>query len=376
MTAIATPAPAAGATRPTAPEWNAILAPYRQSVTWKSAWQLANTLLPFVAGWALMAWSLGVGYWFTLLLAVPTAMLLVRMFMFQHDCGHGSFFRSRVANDVVGSVIGVLTLVPYTYWRKTHALHHAGSGDLEARGFGDIDTLTVREYLSRSPWQRVLYRAYRHPLTLLVVGPLWQFVIKHRWPVDAPRDWKREWASVHWTNLAIAALVALMVWLVGWRTFLLVQLPVTLLAGTLGVYLFYVQHQYEDTYWRYRETWDFHASALEGASHLTMPKVLQWFTASIGLHHIHHLASRIPNYNLQRAFDEVPALRDCITLPLHRSLATLRLTLWDEDTRTLLRFRDLRAVRARLAAALAPGEAVAPTKSSAVPPNWRAPSEG
>jgi omega-6 fatty acid desaturase (delta-12 desaturase) len=352
-------------------DWNALLAPYRVPVAWKSAWQLANTFVPFVAMWALMYWSLGVGYWLTLLLAVPTAMLVVRMFMFQHDCGHMSFFKSRRVNDIVGSLIGVLTLVPYTYWRKTHALHHAGSGDLEARGFGDIDTLTVREYLSRSRKQRAGYRFYRHPLTMLVLGPVWQFFIKHRWPSDAPRNWKREWASVHWTNVGIAAVIALMVWLVGWKAFLLIQLPVSLVAGTLGIYLFYVQHQYEDTYWRYHEAWDFHESALAGASHLTMPKVLQWFTASIGLHHIHHLSSRIPNYNLQRCFDDLAALRDVTTLSLPGSVHTLWLTLWDEDERKLVTFRDLPRIRRRLEAAQGDGMPVLATKPQAVPPNWR-----
>ncbi len=193
---------------------------------------------------------------------------------------------------------------PYGYWRKTHAIHHATSGNLDTRGFGDIDTLTVREYLSR-PWiKRVLYRLYRHPAVLLLIGPTYQFVIKHRFPLDTPRAWKREWASVHWTNAGLVAVLAVMWFTIGLDRFLLVQLPITLIAGSMGVFLFYVQHQYEDTYWRYRETWDYYAAGLEGASHFRLPAVLQWFTANIGLHHIHHLCSRIPNYHLQQCYDE------------------------------------------------------------------------
>ena len=348
-----------------------MLAPYRSPVLWRSIWQLTSTTALFVTSWLVMQWSLGVGYWLTLLLAVPTAMMVVRLFMLQHDCGHGSFFKSKDANTIVGSVLGVVTLVPYTYWRKTHAIHHATSGDLDGRDFGDIDTLTVREYLSRPRGKRLMYRIYRHWLVLLVVGPVWQFVIKHRLPLDIPRSWKREWASVHWTNVGLAAVVALMCWLVGWRTFLLVQVPVTLIAGAIGVYLFYVQHQYEDTYWRYREAWNYYASGLEGASHLVMPKLLQWWTANIGLHHIHHVASRIPNYRLQQCFDDNPVLQRVTTLTLPASVRTLWLTLWDEDERKLVGFRELRRIRERIGAELQAGVAVMATKPEAVPRSWR-----
>ena len=361
----------AGTTTPPSADWNALLAPYRKPELWRSVYQLVNTAVPFAALWVAMLWSLEIGYWLTLVLAVPAALLLVRMFMFQHDCGHGSFFRSKHANNAVGSVLGVMTLVPYAYWRKTHALHHTSSGNLDLRGFGDIDTLTVREYLSRSPLQRFLYRLYRHPIVLLVVGPLWQFVIKHRFPVDLPRDWKREWLSVNRTNLAILAVVVTLGLVVGWERFLLVQLPITLIAGSLGVYLFYVQHQYEDTYWRYREAWDYYEAGLEGASHLVMPKVLQWFTANIGLHHIHHVASRIPNYHLQRCYDENPALHDVTQLTLPKSFGTLWLTLWDEEAKQLIRFRDLKRIRERMSEGPADGEPIAPTKPEAVPHSWR-----
>jgi acyl-lipid omega-6 desaturase (Delta-12 desaturase) len=348
-----------------------LLAPYRGPVLQKSIWQLVNTSALFVLGWWAMLQSLEVGYWLTLLLAIPTAFMLTRLFMIQHDCGHGSFFDSRRANGAVGYVIGVLTLIPYTYWRKTHAIHHASSGDLDGREFGDIDTLTVKEYLSLPRSKRLMYRLYRHPLVLLIIGPTWQFILKHRLPLDIPMSWKKEWTSVHLTNVGIAVAVALMWWLVGIDRFLMVQLPVTLLTGAIGVYLFYVQHQYEDTYWRYREAWNYYASGMEGASHLVMPKILQWCTGNIGLHHIHHLASRIPNYRLQRCFDENPRLQTVTTLTLAGSVRTLWLTLWDEDEKRLVAFRDLRRIRERLARELEAGAAIVATKPQSIPATWR-----
>ena len=346
------------------------MAPYRRPRLRQSIIQIVDTAVPFAALWLAMLWSLEVGYWLTLLLSVPTSLLLVRLFILQHDCSHGSFFRSRAANATLGSILGVLTLVPFAYWRRTHALHHASSGNLDVRGFGDIDTLTVREYLSRPRLKRALYRLYRHPLVLLLIGPTYQFVVKHRWPFDMPRSWKREWASVHWTNLGIAAVVTV-VWLaVGIERFLLVQVPVTLISGSIGVYLFYVQHQYEDTYWRYKEAWDYYAAGLEGASLFVLPKVLQWFTGNIGLHHIHHVSPKIPNYNLQRCYDENPALHGVTRLTIGASIRTLWLTLWDEGERRLVRFRDLRAIRRRLAAER-DGGPIEPAKPDAVPKIWQ-----
>lgn len=290
--------------------------------------------------------SLQVGYWLTLLLAFPAAGLLLRMFIIQHDCGHGSFFRSQRVADTVGFCIGVLTLVPYSYWRRTHAIHHATSGDLDHRSFGDIETLTVQEYLQRRWLQRLGYRLYRHPFILLGLGPIFQFVLKHRFPVDIPRAWKREWASVHLTNAAMAGIVAILCLTIGWKSFLLVQIPITAISGAAGVFLFYAQHQYEDTYWRRAREWDFFDAGLQGSSHMVMNRVLQWFTGNIGLHHIHHIASKIPNYKLQRAFDDIPELQQATQLTLWESIKTLRLTLWDENQQTLVGFRDLKQLKA------------------------------
>lgn len=352
-------------------DWNKMLAPYREPHGWSSTWQLASTSVLLIVFWIAAYWALDVSYFLTLLLAIPAAFMVIRLFMLQHDCGHGSFYRSQNVNDTIGYVLSVVTLVPYTYWRKTHALHHATSGDLDGRDLGDIDTLTVREYLSR-PWhKRLMYRVYRNPLVLLLVGPAWQFILKHRLPLDIPRSWKREWTSVHLCNLGLAIVIALMWWLVGIERFLLVQLPITLIAGAIGVYLFYVQHQYEDTYWRYREAWNYYAAGLEGASHLVMPRLLQWCTANIGLHHIHHVSSRIPNYRLQRAFDENPPLQKVTRLTLPASVKTLWLTLWDEDERKLVGFRELKRIQQRLSAELQAGAAILATKPEAVPRSWK-----
>jgi omega-6 fatty acid desaturase (delta-12 desaturase) len=292
-----------------------------------------------------MQHSLQYGYWLTLLLAVPAAGLVVRLFMIQHDCGHGAFFRSRAANDMIGRMIGVLTLTPYAQWRKAHAIHHATSGNLDRRGIGDVDVLTVREYLALPPWRRLAYRLYRHPLVFFGIGPTYLFVLKHRFPLKLRRGRGEELASVMATNAAVAAAVVLGMALFGVGEFLLVQAPVTVLASSVGVWLFYVQHQFEHTYWRREAEWNFHVAALRGSSHYHLPAVLRWFTANIGLHHVHHLCSRIPNYRLGECLAANPALDGIGRLNFMESLKCVRLTLWDEAQKRLVSFRHLRERR-------------------------------
>jgi len=332
-------APTAAA--PSARSWNQILAPYKTAHLGKSLWQLGSTLALYVLNWWLMVESLEVGYWLTLLLALPASGLLTRLFIIQHDCGHGCFFRTPRANHAVGFALGVLTLTPYQYWRRTHALHHAGSGDLDRRDFGEIHTLTVREYQALSRWRRLGYRLYRNMFVMLVIGPFWQFVVKHRLPLDAPRDWKREWRSVMGTNLAIAGVLTLFALTLGLGRFALVHLPILVIGGALGVWLFYVQHQFEDTYWEEHPEWDFHRAGIDGSSFLDLPPVLHWFTGNIGYHHIHHLSSRIPNYSLRRCMEENPELGAVTRLSLLDGLRCGRLKLWDEESRRLVGFSEL-----------------------------------
>ncbi len=326
--------------------WNKILTPYMKSSYGKAIFQLVSTLALYALGWYLMYKSLAVSYWLTLLIAVPTTGLLVRLFIFQHDCGHGSFLPSRRANDAVGFILGVLMLTPYKYWRRTHAIHHGGSGDLDRRSFGDIETLTVDEYLALSPMRRLGYRVYRNLFVLLAIGPAFQFLIKHRFPYDIPRSWKREWSSVMWTNLVAVALVLVAWKLVGLKSFLMVQLPITLMAGAAGMWLFYIQHQFEDTYWERREEWSFHKAGIEGSSFYDLGPILHWFTGNIGYHHIHHLASRVPNYKLRKCYREVPELHEVTRLSILGSFHCATLKLWDEEIKTLVSFRHLKTVKA------------------------------
>jgi omega-6 fatty acid desaturase (delta-12 desaturase) len=321
--------------------WRALLAPYKQASWSKALIQLANTAIPFVLLWALMAKLATVSYPLTLLLAIPAAALYVRLFIFQHDCGHGAFFPSRRANNLVGGAIGVITLFPYGYWRRTHAIHHATAGNLDEREFGDIETITVDEYLARGRFGRLLYRMYRHPLVFLGIGPAWQFLIKHRFPFDIPLAWKREWASVLLNNLAILVVGAALASLFGWQTVLLVHVPIVLIAGAVGVWLFYVQHQFNDTYWDRAEAWDFYRAGAHGSSFYDLGPVLHWLTGNIGYHHIHHLSSQIPNYRLAEAFHANPSLQRVTRLTLRESFACAKLKLWDEERRMLIRFDEI-----------------------------------
>ncbi len=335
------------------------LAPYRQADTARAAFELAVTAIPFALLWFLTYMAVEAGHLAGLLLALPAGGFLLRLFLIQHDCGHGSFFRSRAGNDRLGRVLGVLTLTPYEYWRRSHAAHHAGTGNLDARGLGDLDTLTVAEFHARGAFRRFLYRLYRSPFVLFGLGPAYVFLLKHRVPAGMMRQGWRPWASAMATNAAIAAVAGGVGWLVGFGTFLLVHLPVVLVAATLGMWFFYVQHQFEGAVWERDEDWTFHHAALHGSSYYALPAVLRWFSADIGIHHVHHLASRIPFYRLNQALRDLPFLAETGKISVAQSLKCVRMVLWDEQKRRLVSFAEARAHRPQSAALMwAPAHAV------------------
>ncbi len=332
-----------------------VLALYREPSPARSVTELAVTTLPLVVLWA-AAWFLySLGYWWaSLLIAIPAGGFLVRLFLIQHDCGHGAFFRHRRANDWVGRVIGVLTMTPYSFWRRTHAIHHSTSGNLDHRGIGDVDTLTVREYFERSRWGRLKYRLYRNPLVLFGLGPAFLFLLVHRLPFGFMRSGWQPWVSTQSTNAAILVVGAGLIWLIGVKAFLLVHLSITMVAASVGVWLFYVQHQFEETSWNEDDGWSFHEAALHGSSHYDLPWILRWFTANIGIHHVHHLSSRIPYYRLPRVLDDHPDLGKIGRLTLLESLGCVRLVLWDEQQRRLISFREAWAGQRNAQAAFVP----------------------
>jgi omega-6 fatty acid desaturase (delta-12 desaturase) len=283
------------------------------------------------------------GYWIGAAFSIPAGAFLLRLFLIQHDCGHGSFFRTRRANTWTGRLLGVLTITPYEFWRRTHAHHHAGTGNLDRRGLGDIDTLTVTEYRGLPAFRRWTYRLYRHPLVLFGIGPTYQFVLRHRFPAGLTRDGWQPWASTFGTNAAIGLLWVALMLLVGVGPFMLVQLPMTLVAATAGMWLFYVQHQFRSTTWERSEAWSFRTAALEGSSYYDLPPPLRWITANIGVHHVHHLCSTIPFYRMRGVLRAFPELTKLGRLGLRDSLGTVRLTLWDEAAGSMVSFKEARA---------------------------------
>jgi omega-6 fatty acid desaturase (delta-12 desaturase) len=337
-----TEAPTEAKAAASAATWREIVARYQVPSVPRAVWQLSSTLTLLIVTGIVMYWSLDVSYWLTLALSLPAAGLFIRTFIIMHDCGHGSFLPSRTWNDVVGFITGVLTSTPYAHWRREHAIHHATSGHLDERGTGDVTTLTVKEYLSASRWRRIYYRVYRNPLTLLIVGPIVLF-IKHRWPTRSIAG-AREVFNVHATNIAMAAIAATLALLIGVRELVMIWAPVFLLAGSIGVLLFYVQHQFEDAYWRAAPEWDYATAAVMGSSYFRLPRVLQWFTGNIGFHHVHHLSPRIPNYSLERCHRENPTFQRVTTLTLKESFRTLRLKLWDEENGRMVGWRELRGM--------------------------------
>jgi acyl-lipid omega-6 desaturase (Delta-12 desaturase) len=303
--------------------------------------QLLTTTSPLLASAAALLYGVAHGVWLAAFLALPAAAFLARLFMIQHDCGHGSFFRSRRANNTLGLAISLMTLVPYAFWRRDHAAHHATTGNLDRRGQGDLTTLTVREYLAQPLWRKVLYRLYRHPLILFGIGPAYMLLIRYRIPTgESLRNWQ-DWVSIVGTNIAAALGAAAMAITIGPFTFLITWGAVLLLAIAIGIWFFYVQHQFEDSYWERSEEWNFQAAALKGSSFYDLPPALHWLSGSIGLHHIHHLASNIPNYRLRECFNQMPELQSAKRLTFLASVKTIRLALWDEERRQLISFRSL-----------------------------------
>lgn len=335
------PGPRTGAAP--ARDWVKILAQYRDPSPWRSGFELTVTMIPFLLLWAAAWWSLSHSYLLAFALSCVNALFLLRLFTIQHDCGHGAFFESRSLSDWVGRVIGVLTLTPYDVWRRTHSVHHSSHGNLGRRGMGDIHTMTVEEYNSQSRFQKLMYRLYRHPLTLFGFGPSYLFLLQNRLPLGLTQH-SRYWISAMGTNAVLITALALIWYFGGWAPILLILLPSTLLAATIGMWLFYVQHQFEDTHWDQETDWQLHESALHGSSHYIMPPVLQWFSANIGIHHVHHLYSRIPFYRLPEVLRDHAELAASNQMTIRESLANAKLHLWDEKTRQLLSFAQARAL--------------------------------
>jgi acyl-lipid omega-6 desaturase (Delta-12 desaturase) len=328
--------------------WKQIVSRYQEPSVRHSLWQVVNTLVPYAALWYLMYLSLAVSYWLTVPLALLAGGFLVRIFIIFHDCGHGSFFKSRMANDVLGIITGVLCFTPYHRWRWEHAVHHSNAGDLDRRGTGDVWTLTVQEYLEASRWKRFAYRLARNPVILFVIAPLALFLIIER--VPSRTAGLRERLSVHYTNLAILLVALGMGWLIGFKTYLVFQLALVMVAGSAGVWLFYVQHQFEGVYWERGEQWDYAKAALQGSSFYKLPRILQWFSGNIGFHHIHHLSPRIPNYHLERCHQAEPLFQSVPPVTLLSSLKSFSYRLWDEQRQRMVGFSALRSMRNSAAA--------------------------
>jgi omega-6 fatty acid desaturase (delta-12 desaturase) len=325
------------------PTWTRVVAAYQTPRISTSIWQIINSFGPFFGLFVLAYLALDVSYLLTLALDALIAGFMIRIFIIQHDCGHGSFFKSKRANQITGNICGILTMTPYDFWRTSHAIHHAHNGDLDHRGTGDVYTMTLKEYQASTPWQRFTYRLYRNPLLIFLVGPVLMFTIMHRTPLSWRHARSRQGRlSLIRTDLALLAIFTVLVLLMGWKDLLLVYFPVIYLASSIGVWMFYIQHQFEDAYWSQPPDWDYAQAALQGSTYYRLPKILQWFSGNIGLHHIHHLSPRIPNYELQRCHDENLDFQNVVTITLWDSLKLVarNLSLWDEEQQKLISFRE------------------------------------
>lgn len=324
--------------------WRNVVLPYQRASLKRALWQLVNTLVPYALLWYAMYRAVQVSLWLAVPLAFIAAAFLVRIFIIFHDCGHGSYFRSRRANDLVGFIAGVLTFSPYQHWRWEHAIHHAGAADLDKRGTGDVWMMTVQEYLQASRWRRCGYRLARNPLVLFVIAPFYVFVIQQRFA--SPKANRSQRGSVRHLNLALLGVAIPMSWLFGLVPYLVLQSLVIMLAGAAGIWLFYIQHQFEGVYWERETQWDCTAAALQGSSFYKLPSVLQWFSGNIGFHHIHHLSPRIPNYNLQRCQEHEPLLQQVKPVTLGSSFRSLAFRFWDEKNKKLVGYAHIKQIRA------------------------------
>ncbi|WP_299622626.1 fatty acid desaturase [uncultured Tateyamaria sp.] len=327
-------------------DWVKVLAKYREPDTLRSSFELGISLIPFVALWVLACWVAQYSYLGAFLISAVNGGFLLRLFCIQHDCGHGSFYDNRNLSDWIGRALGVVTLTPYDVWRRSHSIHHSHAGDLDHRGIGDVITLTVAEYHQRTAFGRFLYRAYRHPIIMFGLGPTYLFILQNRLPLGFMDQGRKYWISAMGTNAAIAAILGTIVYFGGLQALFLVFLPTTLIAASVGTWLFYIQHQFEETHWDQGEDWQLHEAALHGSSHFDLPPILAWFTANIGIHHVHHLYSRIPFYRLPEVLRDHEELVECSRMTLMQSFKCAGLDLWDEKSRKLVSFRKARGFAA------------------------------
>jgi omega-6 fatty acid desaturase (delta-12 desaturase) len=326
--------------------------PYEASSAKSGIKQIINTIPPFFLLWFLAYQSLAVSFWISLCFSILAAGFIVRIFIIFHDCTHQSFFNSHKANKILGTITGILTHFAFEKWKRNHSIHHATSGNLDKRGIGDIWVMTVEEYIAASSWKRLIYRLYRHPIILFGLGPLFLFLIDNRFNRRGAR--RKERLNTYFINVSLVVIYAILVWAIGWQALLMVQLPILIVSGALGIWLFYVQHQFEDTYFENEAEWDYVKSAIEGSSYYKLPKLIQWLTGSIGFHHVHHLSPRVPNYNLEKAHDSTPPLQKATTITLLTSLKSIRFRLYDEKNKTFLSFKELKKELAKVKQAAKP----------------------
>ncbi|RKP58050.1 fatty acid desaturase [Cohnella endophytica] len=316
------------------------VAPYEKANAKSSLRQLLNTLLPLFILWAAAYMSLSVSYWLTLPFVILASGFVIRSFIIFHDCCHQSFFKNRKANEILGTITGIITMFPYRQWKRSHSIHHSTSSNLDKRGIGDMWLMTVEEYAAASKWKKAYYRFYRNPLVMFGIGPIAVFLVEYRFNVKDARRGER--ISTWVTNAGILALYGILCWALGWQNVLLVQLPIFWLSGALGIWLFYVQHQFEDSYFENEEDWSYVKAAVEGSSYYKLPKPLQWLTGNIGFHHVHHLSPRVPNYHLEEAHNAVPPLQHATTITLRHSLKSLKFKLWDEQNKRFVSFKQFK----------------------------------